>query len=112
MGGGGKGEQEMPTTFAQVPQTESGTFTFTAAQDKYPFACRVLSIVWRGTTTAADVVRLRDLTPQNKILWEGQADGTNTYQGISYPAPYLDVKGGIEVDLLPAGQITVALARG
>ena len=101
----------MPTTFALVPQTESGTLVFTAAQDKYPFSCRVLAIVWRGTTTAADVARLRDLAT-NKILWEGQADGTNTYQGLTYPRPHLDVKGGIEVDALPAGQITITLARG
>lgn len=86
--------------------------TFTASGDQYPYGCRVLSITWRGTTTAADVARLRDLTNRNATLWEGQADGTNTYQGVSFGWPGMDVKRGLSVDLLPAGQITVVLAQG
>lgn len=62
----------------------------------YTENCRLMSIVWVGTTTAGDTCVVQKLVT-NDTAWKGQADTTNTYQGIALPPAGLHCPNGFSV---------------
>jgi hypothetical protein len=55
----------------------------TAAGQEYTNACRVMAVVWVGTTVVADKAVLT-CRASGQRLWKGQANDTNTYLGANF----------------------------
>ena len=73
----------------------------------HPYNCRIMSIVWTGTTTAGDTCVVARIG-SGATIWKGQTDTTNTYQGISLPRAGLHCPDGFSVTC-SAGTVLVYL---
>ncbi len=86
---------------------------FTAPGQSHNHACRVIAIVWTGTTTAADTCLItKNNPPDNDTVWRAQTDTTNTYLGLA-PTKYgIHCPAGFTVDTMTAGtHVLVYLAE-
>lgn len=91
---------------------QAGAIELTAVGDEYDRPCRIVGILWVGATTSGDVVLIkgRGLT-QNKTLWPGRTDVSNTYLGAIWGPPGIHAPHGFRAAMLDAGTVFVYLAE-
>lgn len=79
-------------------------FDFSSAGETTPERVWIESVLWTGTTTAADTVELRRV--DGSVLWRGQASGTDTYLGKQFHSP-LYCPDGATVAQISSGRLLV-----
>ncbi len=83
---------------------------FTAAGQRYDLSCRILAIIWEGSTTAGDTVELRLQNPSRRF-WRGRANDTNTYLGLNLGPYGLHAPHGFTLSQISAGTVWVYLSE-
>lgn len=84
----------------------------TAEGQRYESPCRIIAVVWVGTTTAGDVAEIRHQSPV-RTIWKGQATDTNSYMGINLGPFGMHAPSGFSCFSITAGtKILVYLAEG
>lgn len=81
-----------------------------AEGDSYTPSCRIMVVIWVGTTVSGDRVILNDYK-SGKVLWEGATDTTTTYLGANFSEFNVPAEGFI-VSRLDGGRLLVYLAQG
>lgn len=77
--------------------------------DVFSPPCRIMAIVWTGTTTSGDTVQLRDKLT-GELLWEAFTDTTKTYLGINLSDLNVHTNG-FRAAAISAGKVIVYLAQ-
>jgi hypothetical protein len=84
----------------------------TDANQRYEAPCRIIAVVWVGTTTAGDTAEIRHQSPI-RTIWKGQATDTNSYMGINLGPFGMHAPSGFSCFSITAGtKILVYLAEG
>ena len=83
---------------------------FTAAGQSYQSSCRILAVVWEGSTTAGDTAELRLRNPSRRF-WRGRANDINTYLGINWGPYGIHARYGFTLAQLSAGTVYVYLSE-
>lgn len=97
-----------------MPQDEKrvGPVRFTAAGQEWTEACRIIGVLWSGTTTAGDTVEIRGRGESaTAILWPARTDTTNTYLGAIWGPPGIHAPDGFRAAILASGEVFVYLAE-
>jgi hypothetical protein len=76
---------------------------FTSTGQQIPGKQILASIVWTGATTAADTCQIKEIG--GDIIWEGRANSTNTYIGITLTDQGLSSLKGFEVQQISSGTV-------
>ena len=85
-----------------------GAIVFTAAGQEWDQPCRIVGVLWEGTTTAGDRAELKGRGASNTaIFWPGKTDTTSTYMGMTWERPGQHAPHGFRVDRLDAGILYV-----
>lgn len=89
-----------------------GAIELTATGDAYVQACRIIGIIWVGSTTSGDVVLIKSRgATQQRVFWRGQTDVSNTYLGGIWGMPGLHAPDGFRADRIDSGTVYVYLAE-
>lgn len=89
-----------------------GAVRFTAAGQEHTEPCRIIGVIWVGTTTAGDTVRIQGRGgSQNAVFWPAQTDSTNTFLGAIWGAPGLHAPDGFRAATLSAGEVFIYLSE-
>lgn len=83
---------------------------WTGVNSAYPDACRVMAVVWHGSATAGDTVRLQK-RGTSKVVWAGRASDTNNYIGLSLGMYGVPCPDGFELTQISSGTVIVYLAE-
>ena len=97
-----------------MPQYEKrvGTVRFTAVGKEWPESCRIIGILWVGSTTAGDIVEIRGREGNvNAILWPARTDTTNTFLGAIWGTPGIHAPDGFRAAVLTSGEVFIYLAE-
>ena len=93
-------------------QKPIGAIIFTAAGQEWDQPCRIIGILWEGTTTAGDRAELKGRGPSNTAMfWPGKTDTTSTYMGMNWGRPGLHAPDGFRVGRLDSGTLYVYLSE-
>lgn len=93
-------------------EKEPGAIELTATGQTYTKPCRIIGIIWVGSTTSGDVVKIKGRgTSANRTFWVGQTDVSNTYLGGIWGMPGLHAPQGFRVEALDSGTVYVYLAE-
>ena len=92
----------MPT----LPRSAIGPVVLVNPGDQFTDACRIIAIVWTGTTTSGDTVVLRHRVG-NEMLWEGITNTTKTYLGINLGPNGEHCPNGFYLASIAAGTLKV-----
>ena len=90
---------------ADVPVGDN-PIVFTALNDRYRFGCRILAIIWEGSTSQGDTARVAKLNADGtvgKLLWPGRTNLTNTYQGLNCGPKGLHAPFGLQCTGITSG---------
>lgn len=89
-----------------------GAIELKATGDAYTGACRIIGILWVGSTTSGDLVLIKGRgTNLNRVFWHGQTDVSNTYLGGIWGMPGLHAPDGFRADRIDSGTVYVYLAE-
>lgn len=97
-----------------MPQDEKrvGPIRLTAIDQEFTEPCRIIGVLWSGSTTAGDTVEIRGrLNSATKILWPARTDTTNTYLGAIWGPPGIHAPDGFRSAVLTSGEVFVYLAE-
>ena len=92
----------MPT----LPRSAIGPAVLVNPGDQFTDACRIIAIVWTGTTVSGDTVVLRHRVT-NELLWEGMTNTTKTYLGINLGPNGEHCPNGFYLASIAAGTLKV-----
>ena len=93
-------------------EKDPGAIQLTATAQEYPNPCRIIGIIWVGSTTSGDSVLIKSRgTTQNRVFWHGQTDVGNTYLGGIWGIPGLHAPEGFRAERLDSGTVYVYLAE-
>lgn len=70
--------------------------------DNFRFGCRISTIIWEGATTAGDVCEIITYD-NNKRVWKGRANDTNTYLGVGFDDHGVACPEGFRLAQITAG---------
>lgn len=76
---------------------------FTAAGGQVPGKVILGSLVWTGGTVAGDTCLIKEVG--GDTVWEGRANGTNTYIGITFTEQGISSTKGYEVQQISSGAV-------
>lgn len=76
----------LPTGASNAP------FLLESANDAFAEECRIMGIIWTGTTTSGDSAQVKDNTT-GEVLWEAYTTSTKTYKGVMFPEPFVHCSG-------------------
>ncbi len=82
----------------------------TVAGTSYAKACRILAIIWEGSTTANDTAVLNDPVT-GAVIWPVRTSSTSTYLGITFAGAGFDAPNGVTLSQISAGRVCVYLAK-
>ena len=89
-----------------------GAIELAATGDAYEGSCRIIGILWVGSTTSGDSVLVKGRgTNQQRVLWHGQTDVSNTYLGGIWGWPGLHAPDGFRAERIDSGTVYVYLAE-
>lgn len=89
-----------------------GAVTFTQVNQHYDQPCRIIGILWVGSTVSGDAVEIKGQgTSAGIIMWAAQTDVGNTYLGAIWGPPGIHAPEGFKVTALPSGKLLVYLSQ-
>jgi hypothetical protein len=89
-----------------------GAIELTAAGQEYVSSCRIIGVLWKGSSTAGDEVMIKGRGEnQNRVFWPARTDTTNTYLGAIWGPPGLHAPDGFRAEVLMSGTVYVYLAE-
>ena len=80
---------------------------FKSSGEKVDGPINLLSIIWTGSTSAGDTCTIKEIDGEE--VWEGRADGSNTYLGINFPDRGIRSGVGFEVQAISSGKVFLYL---
>ena len=86
-----------------------GPIIMLVAGDEFNESARILAVIWEGSTTAGDTVRLAHRDEWGTLLWPGRANDTNTYLGANFGDKGLHAPQGFRLQQISSGQVLVYL---
>ncbi len=91
-----------------IKEKPIGAIIMTAAGQEYDQPCRIMAVLWEGTTTLGDRVELKGRNEsKNALFWPGKTDTTSTYMGMTWERPGLHAPDGFKADRLDSGTVYV-----
>jgi hypothetical protein len=93
-----------------MPAQKVGPVVLEVAGDAFLLTAQIGALVWVGTTVAGNQVVLRHRL-DNRLLWRGQTDTTNTYLGANIGPKGMTAPNGFYVERIDNGQLLVYLAE-
>ena len=100
----------MPIT--DLTGKEPGAIICTATGFEYDKACRIIGVIWTGSTTTGDEAMVKGrLGSKQRVFWHGQTDSSNTYLGGIWGWPGLHAPDGFKIERLFAGTVYVYLSE-
>ena len=89
-----------------------GAIVLDAVNEEWDQSCRIVGILWEGSTTAGDraVINGREEN-QMGTIWVARTDTSNTYLGAIWGPPGIHAPDGFRVEHLDAGTLYVYLAE-
>ena len=94
---------------SHVPGFSQAPVLLDSVGDEFTENCRIMAIIWYGTTTSGDDAEIKDRVT-GEILWAAKTDTTATYLGISFSDINLGC-AGFMASVLDAGTILVYIAQ-
>ena len=90
----------------------AGAIVLDAVSEEYIHPCRIIGIIWEGTTTSGDRVLIRGRGGSaTAVLWATRTDTTETYIGAIWGAPGVNAPDGFRAEALTAGTVYVYLSE-
>ena len=84
--------------------------TLSIVGDRYAFPCRIIAIVWEGSSTSGDTCLISQINDNSKI-WRGRTDVTQTYLGVSFAAPGVHSPSGFILSQISSGIVSVYIGH-
>lgn len=85
-----------------------GAIIFTAVGQEWDQSCRIMGVLWEGTTTAGDRAELKGRAgSKNAMFWPGKTDTTSTYMGMTFERPGLHAPDGFKAERLDSGTLYI-----
>jgi hypothetical protein len=89
-----------------------GAEEFTATGQEYTGACRIVGILWIGSTVSGDAALVKGRGDSaNRVMWAAQTDVGNTYLGAIWGPPGIHAPHGFKISALPGGRLLVYLSQ-
>ncbi len=89
-----------------------GAIEVTAQNYEFTEACRIVGILWVGSTVSGDAVAVHGRGDSKlKVMWRAQTDVGNTYLGAIWGPPGIHAPQGFKVTTLPSGTLLVYLSQ-
>ncbi len=87
----------------------------TEVGDNWDLPCRIGLIIWEGTTVSGNTVTILHGAngdgEQEKLLWPGRTDTTETYIGAHFGPFGLNAPRGFHLSAISAGRVAVYLMQ-
>jgi len=93
----------------QPPGISQAPVLLQAVNDTFTMPCRIMALVWYGSTSSGDSVEIRD-RQTGEILWGAFTDTTKTYLGINLSSLNVGCQG-FRCTGLSSGKVLVYLAQ-
>lgn len=94
---------------SHIPNFSQAPVLLDSVGDEFTPACRIMAIIWYGTTTIGDDVEIKD-RETGEVLWAAKTNTTATYLGVSFSEINLGC-AGFRASVLDAGKILVYIAQ-
>lgn len=78
------------------------------AGDQFIESARILAVIWEGSTTSGDTVKLT-ARGTGSIIWPGRTDTTQTYEGANFGPEGIHCPNGFRLSQISAGTVYVYL---
>lgn len=89
---------------------QAGPAILSQAGDSFVDTCRIIAVVWEGTTVSGNTAILR-LRGTDELCWSGRTDTTETYQGINFGPYGIPATDGFYLSQISAGRVLVYIAE-
>ena len=93
----------LPTGATNAP------FALEAVNDAFAEECRIMGVIWTGTTTSGDSAQLKD-NATGDVLWQATTTSTKTYKGVMFPEPFVPCFGFV-ASSLSSGTLFVYISQ-
>ena len=97
---------------AEFKKKPIGAIVFTASGQEWNQPCRIMGVIWEGSTSQGDRVELKGrMTSKDAMFWPARTDMTSTYMGMTWERPGLHAPDGFRADRLDSGILYVYLSE-
>lgn len=91
-----------------TPTKPVGAIMLSATGQEWPHSCRITGIIWEGTATQGDRVRLTGRNGSaTGVFWVAHADLVQNYMGAMWDSPGLHAPDGFKAERLDSGTLYV-----
>ena len=86
-----------------------GPIVMTVAGDVFEGGCRIGAFVWEGQTSSGDTITVT--AGSGDLLWACRAEGSQTYEIISFGLPGLHLPTGFRLSFVSNGRLLAYLVE-